>query len=109
VPGAVVIFYIFYDGLEYRAEGDEYTEITNQGGSSVNLGGWHLNAGDAGQDFWFPAYELAPGQSCRVYTNEVHPETSGFSFDYGRAIWANSGECGYLFDQNGNEVPRYCY
>ena len=81
----------------------------NQGGSPVNLGGWHLNAGDPGQDFWFPAFELAPGQSCWVYTNEDHPETCGFSFDYGRAIWANIGECGYLFDQNGNEVSRYCY
>ncbi|MBP8003208.1 MAG: thermonuclease family protein [Chloroflexi bacterium] len=109
VPGAVVISYVFYDGQVTQVESDEYAEITNQGGSSVNLGGWRLNAGDAGQDFWFPAFELAPGQSCRVYTNEVHPETCGFSFDYGRAIWANSGECGYLYDQSGIEVSRYCY
>ena len=109
VPGAVVISYVFYDGQAGSTESDEYAEITNQGGSPVNLGGWHLNAGDPGQDFWFPAFELAPGQSCRVYTNEDHPETCGFSFDYGRAIWANIGECGYLFDQNGNEVSRYCY
>ncbi len=109
VPGAVVISYVFYDGQAGSTESDEYAEITNQGGSPVNLGGWHLNAGDPGQDFWFPAFELAPGQNCRVYTNEDHPETCGFSFDYGRAIWANIGECGYLFDQNGNEVSRYCY
>jgi len=108
-PGAVVIFHVFYDGLEYRAEGDEYAEITNQGGSSVNLSGWHLNAGDPGQDFWFPAFELAPGQSCRVYTDEVHPETCGFSFNSGRALWNNGGECGMLYDQNGSEVSRYCY
>ena len=108
-PGAVVISYVFYDGQSGSTESDEYAEITNQGGSPVNLGGWHLNAGDAGQDFWFPAFELAPGQSCRVYTDEVHPETCGFSFDYGRAIWANSGECGYLYDQSGIEVSRYCY
>ena len=108
-PGAVVISYVFYDGEVSSVESDEYAEITNQGGSPVNLGGWHINAGDSGQDFWFPAYELAPGQSCRVYTNEDHPETCGFSFDYGRAIWANSGECGYLYDQNGVEVSRYCY
>ena len=104
-----MISHIFYDGQVSSVESDEYAFITNQGGSPVNLGGWHLNAGDAGQDFWFPAYELAPGQSCRVYTNEVHPETCVFSFDYGRAIWNNGGECGYLYDQSGNEVSRYCY
>lgn len=108
-PGAVVISYIYYDGQVARVESDEYAVITNQGGSPVNLGGWHLNAGDDGQDFWFPAFELAPGQSCRVYTNEVHPETCGFSFNYGRAIWNNDGECGVLYDQNNVEVSRYCY
>lgn len=34
-------------------------------------------------------------------TDKVHPETCGVSFSYGRAICANSGECSYLFNQNG--------
>lgn len=107
--GEVVISYIFYDGVESHTEGDEYAVITNRGGMTVNLEGWRLNAGDPGQDFWFPAYDLAPGQSCRVYTNRVYPEHCGFSFGRGRAIWANRGECGYLYDQGGVEVSRYCY
>ncbi|ETW91975.1 MAG: hypothetical protein ETSY1_45845, partial [Candidatus Entotheonella factor] len=47
--------------------------------------------------------------SIRVYTNEVHPETGGFSFGIGRAIWNNQGDEGQLFDQDGNVVSSYGY
>lgn len=60
-PANVQIAYIYFDGQVKRVESDEYAEITNQGGSVVNLSGWRLNAGDPGQDFWFPAYDLQPG------------------------------------------------
>lgn len=106
----VVIATVFYDGAVFRVESDEYAVITNRGSASVNLAGWRLNAGDNGQDFRFPNFDLGPGQSCRVYTNEIHPESCGFSFGKGQAIWNNKGnECGLLFDSGGVEVSRYCY
>lgn len=105
----VVISYVFYDGEVYRTEDDEYAVITNTGNAPQNLGGWLLNAGDPYQDFRFPNYTLNPGASVRVYTNEVHPETGGFSFGIGRAIWNNQGDCGYLYDTGNNEVAEYCY
>ena len=108
-PGEVIISYIFYDGVVKRVESDEYAVIKNTGGSPVNLAGWHLNAGNPGQDFWFPNFELQPGQECRVYTNENHPESCGFSFGNGQALWNNGGDCGYLYDNNGAEVSSYCY
>jgi len=107
--GDVVISYIFYDGVVKRVESDEYAQITNNGSAPVNLKGWHLNAGDPGQDFWFPDFVIEPGQSCRVYTNEYHPDSCGFSFGSGRAIWNNKGDCGYLYDASGALVSRYCY
>jgi hypothetical protein len=70
--------------------------------------GWRLNAGDSGQDFWFPSFDLQPGQSCRVNTNEVHPGYCGFSFGSGQALWNNRGDCGHLFDAAGSEVSTYC-
>ncbi|HEX6385552.1 MAG TPA: lamin tail domain-containing protein [Anaerolineae bacterium] len=82
-PGNVQITSIFFDGAVTQVESDEYAVITNQGGAAVNLAGWRLNAGDPGQDFVFPAFDLQPGQSCRVYTNESPPETCGFSFGRG--------------------------
>ena len=108
-PGNVQISFIFYDGIVSRVESDEYAVITNNGGSPVNLSGWRLNAGAPGQDFSFPGFDLQPGQSCRVYTNENHPESCGFSFNNGQAIWNNDGDCGYLFDNNNQQVSQYCY
>lgn len=109
-PDPIVnITYIFYDGVVPSVESDEYAEITNQGSVDVNLSGWRLNAGDPGQDFYFPSYTLVIGESCRVYTNEFHPEYCGFNFERGSAIWSNSGECGYLYDGVGSLVSTYCY
>jgi hypothetical protein len=108
-PGQVVISFIFFDGVVSRVESDEYAVITNNGGTAVNLAGWRLNADDPGQDYWFPAFDLGPGQSCRVYTNEVHSETCGFCFGDGQALWVNDGECGHLYNADGVEVSTYCY
>lgn len=108
-PANVQITYIFYDGVVPRVESDEYAEIGNLGSQAVNLGGWRLNADDAGQDFWFPGFDLQPGQRCRVYTNEYHPDHCGFSYGNGQALWNNDGECGHLYDASGAEVSTYCY
>jgi hypothetical protein len=72
-----------------------------RGGAPADIGGWRLNAGDPGQDFIFPSFVLQPGQACRVYTNESHPESCDFNFGSGRAIWNNQGDCGYLYDAGG--------
>ncbi len=105
----VIIQSVNYDGQVYRVESDEYAIIANMGTAPINIGGWRLNAGDNGQDFRFPNVELLPGQHVRVYTNEVHPETGGFSFGKGQAIWNNKGDCGYLFDSGGSVVSEWCY
>jgi endonuclease YncB( thermonuclease family) len=108
-PGEVQITYILADGVVSRVESDEYAVVENIGGAEVSIGGFRLNAGDPGQDFVFPDYVLQPGQSCRVYTNEMHLETCGFSFGIGKAIWNNSGDCGFLYNQQGEKVSEYCY
>ncbi len=105
----VIIKHILFDGAVPRVESDEYAEISNTGSAPINIGGWRLNAGAPGQDFVFPSFDLQPGQSCRVYTNENHPDHCGFSFGSGKAIWNNKGDCGYLYDASGAEVSRYCY
>jgi len=105
----VIIQSIYYDGQVYRVESDEYAVIANVGTSAINIGGWRLNAGDPGQDFRFPSIDLGPGQSVRVYTNEYHSESGGYSFGSGKAIWNNKGDCGFLFDGGGNQVSDWCY
>jgi endonuclease YncB( thermonuclease family) len=105
--GKVIISFIYYDGQESRTEGDEYVVVKNTGPGAVNLQGYSINAGDPGQDFTFPSQVLNAGAEVRVYTNRDIP--GSFSFDYGRAIWNNDGDCGYLYDPQGTEVSRYCY
>ncbi len=108
VPNIQITF-ILSDGTVPGVEGDEFVQITNQGSTAVNLQEWRLNAGDPGQDFYFPNFLLDPGLSCRIYTNENHPEYCGFSFGRGQEIWKNSGDCGYLYDNEGAQVWKYCY
>ena len=107
--GGVLIETILYDGDVPDVESDEYIVLLNRGAAPVSLGGWRINAGDEEQDFWLPEHVLPAGGQVRVYTNEVHPETGGLSFDSGKPVWRNSGDCGYLFDAGGTQVSEYCY
>jgi len=105
--GEVVIDDIFYDGSG-SAEPDEYVVIRNTGAQSVDLDGWTLQDA-ASHVFTFPAFTMAPGQVCRVYTNEDHPEWCGFSYGSGSAIWNNGSDCATLQDGVGTMVDTYCY
>jgi micrococcal nuclease len=105
----IVITGIHYRGAIKPNEPDEYCEIRNDGPEPVDMAGWRLNAGADGQDLIFPTFRLEPGQTCRVYTNEVHPETCGLSFGSNGAIWRNSGDCGRLYDASGTLVAEGCY
>jgi hypothetical protein len=64
----------------------------------------------SGQVFHFPAgLIMQPGQVCRVYTDEVHPEWCGLSFGYGRSgVWNNSEpDAAVLFDGDEAVVSRW--
>jgi hypothetical protein len=87
----VRIVCIFYDGVVPTSEADEYVEIKNFGASAVDLAGWTLkDTADGTPTFTFPSFLLQPGQTIRVYTNQVHQEWGGFSFGRGSAIWSNN-------------------
>jgi len=110
LPEKVGITDIFYDGKVKSVESDEFVEITNQGFSHVDISGWKLHADDSKQDFAFPAGTvLRSGQSVRVYTNESHPETGGFSFGIKRPIWNNQTDEGKLIDAAGTLVSSRRY
>lgn len=107
---AIIIAEIFFDGIVTETESDEYAVIANRGTAAVNLKGWRLNAGADGQDFIFPDFTLKAGETCRVYTNEVHQDScGGLSFGSAQPVWSNGGDCGYLFDAGGVEVYKKCY
>jgi len=68
-----------------------------------------VQGAEPGEIVAFTFTEKAAGQSCRVYTNESHPETCGFSFGSGKAILNNKGDCVYLFDGSGAQIASRCY
>lgn len=108
--GDVILASVRYNGDINPQEPDEYAVITNRGGAAVNLNGWRLNAGEPDQNFGFPSFDLGPGQSCRVYTNQVNADScGGGTFGSGQAIWNNGGDCGVLYNAEGAEVSRYCW
>ncbi|MGB1013701.1 MAG: lamin tail domain-containing protein [Nannocystaceae bacterium] len=108
-PADVKITHIFFDGAVSRTESDEYVELKNQGAGSANLSNWRIRSGN-NQDFIFPAGStLKAGQSIRVYTNQIHPESGGYSFASKRSVWNNRGGTGELLNAAGEQVSKYAY
>lgn len=105
--GNVDITTIFYDGTGSQ-EPDEYVQIVNNDTRSIQLQNWTLRD-DGNHVYTFPSYVMQPGQTCRVYTNQNHPEYCGFNYGSGSAIWNNSGDCAYLRDAASNQIDQYCY
>jgi len=110
-PPATMWNIVVVDVRSYGAgdqEPDEYVEIRNDDTQPVQLNGWTLrNSGS--HVFTFPNHLMQPGQVCRVYTNEDHPEWCGFSYGSESAIWNYADGCAYLWDSVGTLIDPYCY
>ena len=112
IEGAsLIIECIFFDGLVRTTEADEYVQVLNKGGATVNLLGWRLlDRADGTPEFTFPSFGLQPQASLRVYTNEEHPESGGFSFQRKSSIWNNSNpDEAALIDPDGQTVSFISY
>ncbi len=101
---------IFSDGGVKSTSADEYIAIVNDGMVDIDISGWKIYADNRNQEFSFPTGTvLKKGAECRVYTNEVHPESGGFSFGSKRSVWHNSSDEGRLYDAQGNLMSSYAY
>ena len=108
----VLIASIFFDGVAPGSrEPDEYVEIINRGDAGQDLAGWSVrDIADGTPVFVFPSCVLGPDERVRVYTNEVHPEWGGFSFERGSAVWNNCNpDMAGLFNQAGVLVSTRTY
>ncbi|WP_341529994.1 lamin tail domain-containing protein [Nostoc sp. UHCC 0302] len=107
----VEITNIVYKNEVKRTQSDEYVEIANKDKTSIDISGWQIASGvGRNKAFTFPqGTKLAPGQSVRVYTNEVHPESGGFSCGSGVSLWKDSGDEVRLLDAQGNIVSGLAY
>lgn len=109
----IMITDIHYDGDVPKTESDEYVVISNLSNSPMDISGYYIyvaTTGTQGPTFTFPkGTVIKPGSSFRIYTNEIHRETGGFSFGSGKAIWSNNGGLAVIKDSNGKKLGEYKY
>ena len=109
----VQITCIFFDGVVSGQEPDEYVEISNLGDDAQDLTGWRLvDMSEGWPEFVFPSWPLLPSRVVRVYTNEVHPEWGGFSFQHGSAVWNNNNsdpDTAGLYNDSGDLIWSISY
>lgn len=66
--------------------------------------------GTQGPTFTFPKKtSLKGGESVRIYTNEIHKESGGYSFGSGKAVWSNSGGLAVLKDGSSKKIGEFKY
>jgi hypothetical protein len=110
---ALAISDIHYNGDVPTTEADEYVAITNNLKTPVDVSGYCLyvaTTGTQGPTFTFPKGGVVPpGKAVRIYTNEIHTDTGGYSFKSGKAIWNNKGGLAVLKDAKGKKVMEYKY
>lgn len=104
---------INFDGKVPKTESDEYVVIQNSSKDTIDVSGYIIypaTTGNKGSTFSFPkGSTIQPNSSVRIYTNEIHKETGGYSWSSGRALWANGGGLAVLEDSKGKKVGEYKY
>ena len=104
----VHIVNIFYRGTGTN-EGDEFMEIKNFGSSLANLFDWRILSVSENVFLTFSQVTLAPGQTCRVYTDQSSGTNWCGNFESSVPIWDNTSDCGELNDANDELVSGFCY
>ncbi|MDQ2912285.1 MAG: S8 family serine peptidase [Chloroflexota bacterium] len=105
----VVLTDVFFNGKASAAEPDEYVELQNQGTLPQDMNGWRIASVRGAQTYFFSGLTMQPGQICRLYTNEVHPEWCGLSWAKAGAQWNNAGDRANLSDATGKVVSSIGY
>ena len=104
---------INFDGVVPKTESDEFVLIKNSSKDAVDVSGYFIypaTSGTQGSTFYFPKGSvIKPNSSVRIYTNEIHKETGGYSWGSGKALWSNSGGLGVVKDNNGKKLGEYKY
>jgi subtilisin family serine protease len=105
----VVLTDLFANGKVGPAEPDEHVEFQNQGALAQDMTGWRIGSVRGAQTYVFSGLTLQPGQICRLYTNEAHPEWCGQSWGKATAQWNNTGDRANLIDSTGRIVSSIGY
>mmetsp|Transcript_24183 Transcript_24183/g.24472 ORF Transcript_24183/g.24472 Transcript_24183/m.24472 type:complete len:166 (-) Transcript_24183:122-619(-) len=112
---AAFIAEILFEGNVYKTESDEYVVIKNSSSKdTIDVSEYSVypetSSGNRGSTFVFPqGSSIKPNSAVRIYTNEIHNETGGYSWGSRRALWSNKGGSGVLEDNDGKKISVYKY
>jgi len=105
----VVLTDLSFNGKASAAEPDEYVEFQNQATVPQDMSGWRIASVRGAQTYFFAGLVMQPGQICRLYTNEVHPEWCGLTWGKATAQWNNAGDRANLIDPIGTVLSSIGY
>lgn len=104
---------INFDGKVPTSEADEYVVVKNGSKAPIDLAGYYIyvaTTGTQGSTFYFPKDSVVkPGGTVRVYTDEIHKETGGYSFGSKKALWNNRGGLAVMKDSNDKKICEFKY
>lgn len=96
-------------GDDHEHLNEEYVSLENVGHDAVDLGGWRIED-DAGHVFEFPLdFSLEPGASVTVRSGSGEDGESELYWGSERAIWDNTGDSVFLYDDAGSLVLKRSY
>jgi micrococcal nuclease len=96
-------------GADHLAPNGEWVELTNQGGTSIDLNGYTLT--DEGSHVYtFGPVLLAPKATLRLHSGRGTDTAAELYWGLANdAVWNNDGDTAYLRDAAGTFVDAYAY
>ena len=96
-------------GDDHENLNDEYVTIENTGDTDVEMTGWSVED-DAGHTYAFPdGFTLAASASVTVRTGSGDDTATDLYWGSERAIWDNTGDSVFLYDDDGALVLKRSY
>jgi endonuclease YncB( thermonuclease family) len=110
----IKILKIFADALgdDNKNKNGEWIEIKNSCENDINLDSWLLKDNSASNKYVFKNFTLKSGKTVKIYSGcGIDSATELFwQCPEGKyAIWNNSGDSAFLYDNLGNLVDKYNY
>lgn len=97
------------DGYDHDNLDDEYITLKNNGGSSLNIGGWTVS--DSADHTYTipPGFTLDAGESVTIYTGSGSNSDSELYWGSDSAVWNNGGDTIIVMTDSGETAVNYEY
>lgn len=96
-------------GDDHENLNEEYVTVENVGKTTAELGNWQIED-DAGHTFTFPdEFTLRPSDAVTIRSGTGEDSDSELYWGSERAIWDNTGDTVFLYDDTGSLVLKQAY